>query len=347
MPADCGMSAVAALRSPVWPWLLVSGVVHALIALIAIGTYGAGLLVEGRGQEDGDGLGGLSLEFEIRGPQDRLPTGSLTSATAAPPAVVPEIVPDPDPGAPEAPEEPPPPEPPPETDGTVPIAPAPAPRPRPAQAPLPEVSGTSPTPADGAETGDEESAPGEGEAAGTGAEETAAGTPAGDPASIILGSAGAGGDQATARRLLLPNGGACTDPAVGRWRAQKYRASDRTWVRFVLRVRREGSGLNGTIESRIWTGRPSDPRPGECTAFGSDHTWRMQATGSIEGTTMRFESRRARLVAEHCPRGGTQYAPDRFQGTVHPLREVFQAVNNDGAFDIDEPYTFRRISCEP
>ena len=28
------------------------------------------------------------------------------------------------------------------------------------------------------------------------------------------------------------------------------------------------------------------------------------------------------------------------------LREVFQSTNNDGAFDIDEPYTFRRVDCE-
>ncbi|MFK7989860.1 MAG: hypothetical protein AB8I08_27825 [Sandaracinaceae bacterium] len=342
------MSAVAALRSPVWPWLLVSGVVHALIAMIAIGVYGAGLLVEGRGQEDGDGFGGTSVEFEIRGPADRLPTGSMASRTAAPPPVaVPELVPDPEPSAPQVAEAPPAPRPPPpDPEGEVPVAPPPS-QPRQAQAPLPLAPGQSETPAEGAEEGSEESAPGEGELAGTGGEATTAGTPAGDPASIILGSAGVGGDEATARRLLLPNGGACTDPAVGRWRAQKYRASDRTWVRFILRVRREGGALAGTIESRIWTGRASDPRPGECTAFGSDHTWQMQATGSIEGTTMRFVSRRARLVAEHCPRGGTQYAPDRFQGTVHPLREVFQAVNNDGAFDIDEPYTFRRVSCEP
>lgn len=343
------MTGLPALRSPVWPWMVVSGVLHALLTLLALGSYGAGLLVEGRGVEDGDGLGGTSVEFEIRGPRDRLPTGSMASRTAAPvPVAVPELVPDPEPTAPpaaEAPDRPTPVRPVPE--GSVPVAASPAPPPSAAQVPPPRLPGESATPSEGAEAGAGESAPGEGELAGAGGEHTTAGTPAGDPSSIILGSAGMGGDQVTARRLLLPNGGACDDPAVGRWRAQKFRASDRTWVRFTLRVRRQGDALRGTIESRIWSGSASDPRPGECTALSSDHTWRMQARGAIDGNEMRFESRRARLVAEHCPRGGTRYAPDRFQGTVEPLRGVFQAVNNDGAFDIDEPYTFRRTSCDP
>lgn len=140
----------------------------------------------------------------------------------------------------------------------------------------------------------------------------------------------------------------CTDPVVGTWRAQKFRPTDRSWVRFVLRVRREPANrISGTITSRIWSGTPGNPAPGPCTAFGFDHTWSMTASGSVEGDQMTFVSRGgARLVRQDCPRSDQLYAPDRFSGTVYALREVFESRNNDGAFDIDEPYTFRRVSCE-
>jgi len=54
----------------------------------------------------------------------------------------------------------------------------------------------------------------------------------------------------------------------------------------------------------------------------------------------------ARLIRQDCPRSDQLYAPDQFSGTVHALREVYQSRNNDGAYDIDEPYTFRRVACE-
>ena len=346
-PADCGMSAWTVrdvLRSPVWPWLLVSGIVHALIAMLAVGALGAGLLIEGRGTEDGDGFAGQSIELEIRGPEDGLPTGSTASRTAAPPPTqsAPELE-EPEPGAEDVAED--------GTpavvveEGSIPVPAAPRARPRPVPAEL--AAGSSAAPAEGGVEGAGESSPGVGEVSGTGGDESTAGAPAGDPGALILGSAGIGGDTVSARRLLLPNGGACEDPVAGRWRAQKYRGTDHSWVRFTLRIHREGRALHGTIESRIWNGSATDPRPGECTAFGGDHTWRMQARGAIEGTSVRFEARSARLVAEHCPQRGTRYAPDRFRGTVEPLREVFDAVNNDGAFDLDEPYMFRRVSCDP
>jgi hypothetical protein len=111
-------------------------------------------------------------------------------------------------------------------------------------------------------------------------------------------------------------------------------------------MRRQGDALTGSITSRIWSGNPSNPQPGQCTAFGFDHTWRMDGQGSVDGTTVVFGSRTARLVEAHCPSRDARYAPDNFTGTIEPLSETFRTTNNDGAFDIDEPYTFRRISCE-
>src|SRR5690606_39006094 len=88
----------------------------------------------------------------------------------------------------------------------------------------------APPEAEGDPEGVAEAAPGEGEIGGSGGDDSTAGAPAGDARGLILGSVGLGGDQ-SARQALLPNGGACRDPAVGTWRAQKFRATDRSWVR--------------------------------------------------------------------------------------------------------------------
>lgn len=325
---------MSVFRSPMWPWMLVSGIVHALLALfgIVLGVSGSAALAPGRGVIDGDGFGGSSVELEIEGPTDRPATGSL-----APQAAIPEVIEPEAPGAER-----------PALSGELPVAMPERPRPtRPArqQAPRPGAEDAPPE-AEGDPEGVAEAAPGEGETGGSGGDDSTAGAPAGDARGLILGSIGLGGDQ-SARQALLPNGGACSDPAVGTWRAQKFRATDSSWVRFILHVRRDGDRLEGTITSRIWTGRASDPRPGACTAFGSDHTWVMSAEGRIHGEHVSFAARRARMVAADCPRSGTTYAPDRFHGTIAPMSEVFHAVNNDGAYDVDEPYTFRRVSCEP
>lgn len=336
----------------VWPWILVSTIVHLVVFFMSWGLIGSGLF-PGHGMADGSGFGGTSIEVEIAGPASNLPMGAL------PPSAMGDV---PQPATP-----------PPETEETEPVeepteiaddgalAVAPTPperRPRPPRPSDPRDQDGQPaqtvTPtvgrADVEDVGDSEStdpaAPGEQQAAGTGGDDSTAGAQAGDPTALILGSAGIGGQAITARQALLPNSGVCTDPVAGTWLAQKYRASDHTWVRFTLHVRRDGSSLNGTIVSRIWTGHASDPRPGECTAFGMDHTWQMAAHGRIDGDDMTFVSSHARLVRQDCPRSDHSYAPDRFSGTVHAMREVFDAVNNDGAFDIDEPYVFRRTSCE-
>jgi hypothetical protein len=73
----------------------------------------------------------------------------------------------------------------------------------------------------------------------------------------------------------------------------------------------------------------------------------MDAEGRLEGDRVSFVSRgRERLIRQDCPSSDSRYAPDRFHGRIDRMRDTFRAVNNDGAFDIDEPYTFRRTSCE-
>lgn len=334
--------------SALWLWASVSAGVHIALYL-GFGAMGAAGLFSGAGLRDGDGFGGTSVSLEIAGPEDALPEGGSSAGRLE---SIPETLPAQQAASEEAQAA---------LQGELPVRAE-----EPAERSSHEVSGEAerpgaaerarqelrPVPArDLPERGDplEESlaAAGASESpTGTGADDSTAGAPAGDPSALILGSAGALGDSVAARRALLPNGGACSDPVAGVWRAQKYRGYDHTWVRFILRIRRQGDALTGSITSRIWRGNPSNPQPGECTAFGSDHTWRMDGQGSVDGTEVVFGSRTARLVEAHCPSADTRYAPDNFTGTIEPLSETYRTVNNDGAFDVDEPYTFRRISCE-
>ncbi len=336
-------------HSALWLWTAVSIGLHVLLFIGFAGARGAGLF-SGAGMRDGDGFGGDSVELEIAGPEEGAPVGSLSSGRQ------PEVEPIPELNA--ATQEPA--EQAPALEGELPVR-LPTPREHAAREHTADdeegdadrdQEALDPPPARelahrGDPTREERSAPGAAEEpSGTGGDDSTAGAPAGDARDLILGSAGMLGDTVTAQRALVPNGGVCGDPVAGTWRAQKFRASDHSWVRFVLRIHREGHELRGTITSRIWSGTPSNPEPGQCTAFGFDHTWVMQARGSVEGESVTFVSSHARLVRQDCPSSDHTYAPDRFTGTIRPLSETFQSRNNDGAFDIDEPYTFRRVSCE-
>jgi hypothetical protein len=180
---------------------------------------------------------------------------------------------------------------------------------------------------------------------GTSSEITDPGRAAGLASEILRPGLGIGGDGLSD----LPSIAAaarCPDPAAGTWRAMKYDPDQHHWVTFTLRIRRSGDALTGTILSRTWSGGPSDRRPPECRPFGSDITVRMPARGHFSGGEMVFESSSYQIVREDCPSRPFNYAPDRFRGTVDAAGERFDSLNNDGAYDIDEPYMFRRVSCE-
>lgn len=355
-----GVRAGPPYPSLLWPWALVSIAVHAAVFILALfGPRGAGLAA-GAGVRDGDGFGGTSIRLEIAGPDEGVAqggdsAGSVPGIAASPPSEEQPV--DADDGEASM-----------ETlaaQSTVELeravpekAKTEAPRRRRTRSaeagpPSPAHEGRTPIAGrDHSRRGDPEAervtAPGGSEQpSGTGAEDSTAGVPAGVARGLILGAAGTGlGDSVTARRALLPNAGLCDDPVAGVWRAQRFRGTDRTWVRFILRIRRQGDALTGTITSRIWRGSPSHPEPGECEPGGLDHTWRMVARGTVDGERVRFGARTVRLVEARCPSLGARYAPDNFTGTIRPFSEIFESLNNDGAFDIDEPYTFRRISCE-
>ncbi len=336
----------------VWPWLLVSAVVHAMVMWtgFAMATASGRMLAEGRGDPLGHGFGGDAVDFVIAGPEAETPRGDVPMAEDLTRGAV-EVAPVAPEETAESPERP--------LEAETSEVPSPPTRDEPRQA-REAVAARDPVEArpgnsreeSRATDATEPGAVGEDEqVAGTGGEESTSGALAGGAGDLILGSIGAGGDLAGARRALMPDMGMCEDPVAGTWRAQRYDAGSRRWVRFTLVVRHDGSGaLTGTITHRGFTGSPGNSTPGPCTAFGHDMTYRMNARGRFtpEGHrgSMTFEARNARLLRADCPDSGSVYFPDRFRGTVDPMRDRYDAVNNDGRVEFDQPYTFRRVACE-
>ena len=309
--------------APFWVWLGTSFWLHAIILFV-------GFLVGGATRW-GDGMrpgpGGVPVEFQVAGDSsaDALQGSTAPEAGEVGAAPIPQAQPE-EQAPPEVPDQP--------SQEQL------RPRHRRTQGNTPEATGQQQASAEGegvtaAEQGTAL------EPSGTDANQTAGGGQGGDATHAILGAAGLLGTGAASS--LLGNGD-CTDSIVGVWRAQKFRGEDRSWVRFTLHVEREGDRLRGTITSRIWQGSPTNPVPGECTAFGSDQTWLMGADGHLDGENVSFEGRTLRLIREDCPSRGNQYAIDHFRGTVRG--DALTVVNNDGAYDVDEPYTFRRVACE-
>lgn len=304
-------------------WLIVSVGLHALL-LITYAILGDGSSWRGPGLRHGPG--GEAVEVSLAGPVDDVHRRGAAQDLSAEQHAAPE--PEPAPPEPEV-----------QPDPNAIVVRRPRPRRRERTDPEGRAQETTARQDVVAQTQQAEQ-----QATGTGAPQTTGGGDDGGHArDIILGATGALGSQAAANALGAGDG-RCGDPVIGTWRTQKYRSTDRTWVRFTLHVRREGDRLAGTIESRIWSGSPLTPVPGACTPFGHDHTWVMQADGRVDGESMRFGARSLRLVREDCPSSGTRYAPDHFRGTIQG--EAFDALNNDGAYDVDEPYLFRRIACE-
>ncbi|MGE0789176.1 MAG: hypothetical protein AB7S26_26115 [Sandaracinaceae bacterium] len=340
----------------VWPWILVSLILHGIVALVttpivpvilAFAHPGADL-GEGGGEEWGHGFNGDSVELEIAGPdEEEPPEGSMPMAedlVAGAPVPTPveeessaELTPltqerstwrvraRPETVEPRLDDE---------RDATEAVE-------------IDEPAGTARE--DSLAGGDEPAAPGpeENDPSGMDAESSTSGEAAGSSRDLILGSVGIGGDLAGASRAMLPDQGMCSDPAAGTWRAQRYDAGRRQWVQFTLHVRRGAdNALSGVIFNRSWSGPPGSTVPPPCTPFGFDMTWRMPARGRVtEDGHMVFEARSVRLERSECPESGHLYYPDRFRGTVDGLHDRFDAVNNDGQAEFDQPYTFRRVSC--
>jgi hypothetical protein len=72
----------------------------------------------------------------------------------------------------------------------------------------------------------------------------------------------------------------------------------------------------------------------------------MPASGRADASGhITFGSSRYSVVATRCLMLDTSYAPDNFSGSIDATRQEFQSLNNDGAYDINVPYVFRRTGC--
>ena len=71
----------------------------------------------------------------------------------------------------------------------------------------------------------------------------------------------------------------------------------------------------------------------------------QEAFGSLDGMRVDVAGRNLRLEEQYCPRSYNSYNLDHFSGVIDAARQEFQARNNDGGRDIDEPTVFRRVRC--
>jgi hypothetical protein len=168
--------------------------------------------------------------------------------------------------------------------------------------------------------------------------------PGEDVAAMILGSAGWLGSDSSAR-AFLERALECGDPIEGRWVAYRYSPEFRDWARFTLDIERVGDALRGTILSRTWSGGASDRRPPPCRPGRHDVTVRMNARGSFRAGRFSFGADSYEIVRVDCAPPFFAYNPDHFTGTVDPIRNEIDALNNDGGRDVNAPYRFRRVAC--
>ncbi len=166
------------------------------------------------------------------------------------------------------------------------------------------------------------------------------------PVRIGAPNIGFGGDTVEGQRALLPKATTCSDPVAGKWEALKFQPRRSDWVRFTLNVHRASDGtLSGTILSHTWGGTMFDRDPPGCTLGGFDLTVSMNASGRTDTGHITFGASQYSLLTNRCFTMGISYAPDNFSGTIDVARQEFQSLNNDGAYDVNAPYVFRRTGC--
>lgn len=150
------------------------------------------------------------------------------------------------------------------------------------------------------------------------------------------------------QRARLPPPARCEDPVEGVWRAQRYYPEYRDWGVFTLWIRRispTSSQLVGRVETDYWNGGPAYTSPPPCGPGIQRYIIDQDARGTFENGIVDVVSFNVRLRRETCANSFGAYNADHFTGRIDAARQEFQAVNNDGGRDIDEPTVFRRIGC--
>jgi len=167
------------------------------------------------------------------------------------------------------------------------------------------------------------------------------------PVPVPAAESGAGPNSLGAQRQRLGGGAECDDAVAGVWKSSIYDPLRGQWYAFTLTMRRDGEYLSGTIVSKFWTGpRHSARMPSSCAETSLFAQVSMPATGSVEGTRIRFGARSANVDRVFCG-DHVQYTPDRFSGHVDPDAHELQSIVTDGLNLVDQPMLFRRVSCLP
>jgi len=134
----------------------------------------------------------------------------------------------------------------------------------------------------------------------------------------------------------------------GEWRAHKYDPRFDDWGIFTILLRRETPTSNvlvGRITTEYWTGGQQYQLPPPCFPGLRHYRVSQDARGTLAGMRVEIAGRTLRLEEQYCPRSYASYNLDHFAGVIDPVRQEFQALNNDGGRDINEPTVFRRVRC--
>lgn len=154
------------------------------------------------------------------------------------------------------------------------------------------------------------------------------------------------------QRARLPPPQECTDPVEGVWMALKYTEGWHEWYHFELEIHRpdpDKPDLRGEITSHFWRGDRKDEKPPPCRPGNFELIVKMPGTGTLEptpkGDHVVFGSSTFTVEKVICGGNYGRYNPDNFSGTIDPLLQEFQSVNNDGGKSINDPHVFRRVKC--
>ncbi|MCC7539579.1 MAG: hypothetical protein IT379_25375 [Deltaproteobacteria bacterium] len=167
-----------------------------------------------------------------------------------------------------------------------------------------------------------------------------------DPAALIPPSARKIERREWAIDAMLPAPVACDDPIVGTWVSREHYDQYGDWYYYRVRIGRSGrdpSRLTGTMTSRSWNGDAQRSDPNSCDLF--DWTVSMPIEGRLDADgSVRFGGTSYRVTDAACG-SPSDYRTDQFTGELFTTGDGLKAFNNDGGRAINDPHTFRRISC--
>lgn len=142
-----------------------------------------------------------------------------------------------------------------------------------------------------------------------------------------------------------PQNGECGGDRVrGTWRASTYQRGAN--VRWVFRIRRAGRELSGRITLTKWYGPRGQRRPPPCLPDQLAFVVSQPAVGEVlDDRRILFRGLSFDIDQHICGRLSNYYI-DNFTGRLEEGRSVMRVVNNDGHGAVNDPYVFRRASCD-